>query len=253
MRELITVDERQLPSTPAVVALGPDAPTPSELFAFMADAELRFESLRMRILERVWNAAGESVQTIEVSVRHPGHARVVRRRDQAGLSRDYDIWVSDGSTVRTYDARSRASSARPVRPPVVGVTDPDLPSHGRVRPSRTRLPAKSLAETFIHPRGYCRNVLATGPVSLVGGASIAGREAILLRCEHPRTSHLLTDRPDHWLEVGVDRMTGLILLLVEHVGERITRRAEVAALELDPTLGDETFEIHVSADTRVLY
>jgi hypothetical protein len=254
MRELIPVDERNLPRTPAVVALEADAPTPSELFAFMAEAEFRFESLRMRIRDRTWTAVGESAEILEVALRHPGHARVVRRRDESGLSRDYDVWVCDGALVRTYDARSGSGSARPLRPRVVGATSPHLPSHARVWLPRTELPPKTLAEAFIHPRGLCRNVLATGPVTLLGGARLAGdRESILLRSDHPRTSHVLTDRPDRWLEVGVDRMTGLVLLLVEHVGDQVTRHAEVTDLELDPLLPDEAFTIHISSDTRMLY
>jgi hypothetical protein len=156
--------------------------------------------------------------------------------------------------VRTYDAASRSASVRPVRPVLEGASDPDLPSFSRVWVPRTPLPAKTLAEAFIHPRGLCRNVLATGPVTLLGETVLAGdREATLLRCDHPRTSHLLTDRPDHWLEVGVDKMTGLVMLLVEHVGDRVTRHSEVTDLELDPVLPDETFDIHISSDTRLLY
>lgn len=254
MRELIPVDERSQPRSPAVVALEADAPSPSELFAFMAEAELRFESLRMRIRDRSWTAVGESTEILEVAVRHPGHARVVRRRDESGLSRDYDAWVCDGEVVRTYDGRTGSASVRPLRERVVGATSPDLPSYARIWIPRTELPPKTLADAFIHPRGLCRNVLATGPVALVGAARLAGdREAILMRADHPRTSHVLTDRPDRWLEVGVDRMTGLVLLLVEHVGTLVTRHAEVTDLELDPSLPDETFTIRISSDTRMLY
>jgi hypothetical protein len=254
MRELIPVDEQSLPRTPAILALEDDAPSPSELFAFMSEAELRFESLRMRISDRTWTTGGEATETVEVAMRHPGHARVVRRRDSSGLSRDYDVWVADGEVVRTYDARSRSGSVRPMRQRVVGATDPGLPSFARVWVPRIELPPKTLADSFIHPRGFCRNVLSTGPVTILGGARLAGdREVILLRSDHPRTSHVLTDRPDRWLEVGVDRMTGLIVLLIEHVADRVTRHAEVTDLELDPVLPDEMFTVHLSEDTRMLY
>ena len=106
---------------------------------------------------------------------------------------------------------------------------------------QTALPAETVADTFVHPNGFCRNVLRTGVVYRRGTASLAGgRETILLRCDHPRTSHLLLDRPDHWLEVGVDAQTGMILLLAEHVGDRITRHAEATSVrldEVDPRLG----------------
>lgn len=220
----------------------------------MAEAELRFDSLRMRIVERVWNARGEDVEITEVAIRHPGFARVTRRRETGGVNRDYDVWITDGQVVKTFDARSGNASVRPVAPQVVGATDPGLPDFSRVWVSQTPLPPDTLAETFVHPRGFCRNVLATGLVTIVGSTTLAReREAILLRCDHPRTSHLLTDRPDRWLEVAVDRGTGLILLLADHVRDRLTRHAEVDDLDLDPVLPDETFTVHLSADTRMIY
>ena len=93
----------------------------------------------------------------------------------------------------------------------------------------------------------------TGPVRLVGTAMLEGREAFIVRADHPRTSQVLTDRPDRWIEVGIDRMTGFMLLLVEHVGDQVSHDAQVTALDLDPQLGDEVFEMHVSADVRMLY
>lgn len=254
MHELITVEEQDLPRTPTLVALETDAPTPSQLFRFMAEAELRFESLRMRILDATFGTDGEADEVIEVALRHPGHARIVTRPVEVGLDRQYRLWVTDGAVVKTLDGRAGTGSVRPVRPRPEGLADPDLPSYSRVWMPRTQLPHDSLPEAFIHPRGFCRNVLATGIVSLLGGTTLAGdRASILLRSDHPRTSHLLTDRPDHWLEVGVDRMTGLILLLVEHVGDRATRHAAVTDLELDAVLPDETFTVHYSSDSRLLY
>ncbi|MDQ3447576.1 MAG: hypothetical protein M3432_00155 [Chloroflexota bacterium] len=254
MRDLVPVDPSLPAPRPSVVALGPAAPRPVELFSFMAEAELRFGSLRMRIVERVWNARGEDVEITEVAMRHPGLARVVRRRETDGVNRDYDVWVTDGQVVKTFDARSGNASVRSVASRVLGATDPGLPDFARVWVSRTALPPDTLAETFVHPRGLCRNVLATGLVTIVGSVTLAGeRESILLRCDHPRTSHLLTDRPDRWLEVGVDRGTGLILLLTDHIGDRLTRHAEVDDLELDPILPDETFTVHLSSDVRMIY
>ncbi|MDQ3492446.1 MAG: hypothetical protein M3452_04200 [Chloroflexota bacterium] len=254
MRDLVPVDPSAPPPLPDVVALGPEAPRPAELFAFMAESELRFSSLRMRIVQRLWNARGEDVEIIEVAIRHPGLARVVRRRQTAGVSRDYDVWVTDGQVVKTLDARSGTASVRPVPRRVSGATDPGLPGFSQVRVPRTPLPPDTVAETFVHPRGFCRNVLATGLVTMMGSLTLVrDREAILLRCDHPRTSHLLTDRPDRWLEVGVDRATGLIVLLADHIGERLTRHAEVDDLELDPSLPDETFTVHLSTDIQMIY
>ncbi|MGI8534485.1 MAG: hypothetical protein ACR2LP_06370 [Candidatus Limnocylindrales bacterium] len=254
MRDLVPVDDTLALRVPSVVALEADAPDTSELFAFMAEAELRFETLRMRIVDRTLTARGERLETVEVALRHPGWARVVRRRDDSGLSTDYDVWIADGRVVKTYDARSQTASVRPFTPQVRGATSTDLPSFSRVWVPRTRLPNDSLADTFIHPRGLVRNVLGTGPLTQLGSVTLAGhREALVVRVDHPRTSHLLTDRPDRWLEIAVDRMTGLVLRLREQVGARTTRHAEVTQLELDPVLDDDVFALHISSDVRMLY
>jgi hypothetical protein len=245
----------QLPALrpPEQPALPTTQPELAELFTFMSEAELRFETLRMRIVDRRVTTNGDEVETHDVWLRHPGHAKVVSTRG-APTERDFDVWVADGASVHTYDAKGNTATDRrlPVRP--VGVDDPDLPPWGRVYVPFTTLPAESLADTFVHPHGLCRNVLMTGVVSKRGSAALAGgREAILLRCDHPRTSHVLTDRPDHWLELGVDVQTGLIVLLAEHVGEQMTRHAEAVSISLDERIPDEAFVLHVSADTRRIY
>jgi hypothetical protein len=105
----------------------------------------------------------------------------------------------------------------------------------------------------VHPYHYARNVLATGPMSLVGVSPIADREALIIRSDHPRSTLVLTDRPDRWVEVGVDRQTGFLLLLAEHIGDHVSRHAEVSQLEIDPSIGDEIFSLHLSSDVRMLY
>lgn len=244
----------QLPALrpPEQATLATTEPELAELFAFMAEAELRFESLRMRVVDRRITTHGEEAETYDVWLRHPGHAKVVSNRG-ATIDRDFDVWVSDGETVRTYDAKGNTATVRrpPVRP--VGVTDQELPAFARIYVPVTPLPPETLADTFIHPHGFCNNVLRSGVVLRRGTASLAGRETILLRCNHPRTSHVLTDRPDHWLEVGVDVQTGVILLLAEHVGDRLTRHAQATNLDLDEPIPDEAFRLHLSSDTRMLY
>lgn len=228
-------------------------PTTPELFRFMAEAELRFGSLRMRVADRRFGASGEQVETSEVWLRHPGYAKVIQSRDE-GAGRDFDVWVSDGERVRTYDARNHVATDRPAAARPVGANREDLPGFARIYVPVTPLPPESLAHTFVHPHGFCHNVLSSGVVRELGTAALVnGREALLLRCDHPRTSHVLTDRPDHWLEVGVDRQTGMILLLAEHIGGKITRHGEVVALALDEPLGDEVFTVHVSADASTIY
>ncbi|HUR16586.1 MAG TPA: hypothetical protein VMZ33_04830, partial [Candidatus Limnocylindrales bacterium] len=71
--------------------------------------------------------------------------------------------------------------------------------------------------------------------------------------DHPRTSHVLTDRPDHWLEVGVDFQTGVMLLLAEHIGDRLTRHAQATAIALDEPITDDVFRLHISSDARTIY
>ena len=247
--------EREVRSA-EVVALGPDAPSFSELFLFMRDAELRFGSLRMRIEDRTYGAAGESVEISELWLRHPGRAKVVTRSgvEGDGVSRNFHVWVTDEEHVRTYNAQSNTASVRPVRQRVLGITDPNLPSFARVYTALTDLPMETLVDTFVHPHGFCRNVLTTARLRLLGEMRLVKhREAFLLRAHHPRTTEVLTDRPDHSLDVGVDRMTGVILLLVERVGDHVTRHAEVTDLELDPRIGDEVFGLHLSADVKTLY
>lgn len=245
-RALTTVRAPELPVLPET------QPALEELFSFMAEAELRFESLRMRIVDRQITTHGEEIVVHDVWMRHPGAAKIVSTRGAASEG-DYDVWVSDGETVHTFNALGRTATQRRAPRPPRGLDDPDLPRRSRVYPVQTALEAETVADTFIHPNGFCRNLLATGVVYRRGTASLNGREVILLRCDHPRTSQLLLDRPDHWLEVGVDAMTGLIVLMAEHVGDRITRHAEATNVRLDEPIPDSAFTIHTSSDTRTIY
>ncbi len=252
----IPVTETEVParSSPEIVALDAEAPPVNELFRFMRDAELRFETLRLRFTDTSFGAAGEHREVVEVWMRRPGRAKVLTRREGDGVTRDFHVWVSDGERVMTYDARANVRSVRPVAAAVVGATDPELPSFSRVYVPRTRLPLGSLAETFVHPHGFARNVLTTARLRLLGSTWLVGdRRAFVLRADHPRVSHVYTDRPDHWLELGIDRMTGIILRFIEGVGDRVSRHAEATDLALDETFPDEIFELHVSSDVRLLY
>lgn len=237
----------------AAIALDGEEPPITELFAFMTDAELRFRSLRMRIEERTMTARGESLVIADVLVRHEGWARVTRRRSAEPMSRDHDVWATDGVTVTTYDASAGRASIRPLMRAPVGATATDLPRFARVRPPLTRLPAESLPDTFVHPQGYIRNVALTGVTTSLGSTVQHGRQTFLLRIDHPRSTYVLTDRPDRWVELGVDRQTGIITLLVEHIGDLVTRHAEVVSLEVDPAIPDEAFVVHLPEDVRRIY
>jgi len=241
------------PRLPQVVAPPTDAPSFPELFTFMRDAELRFESLRMRIEDRTWTARGEETVTLEIWLRQPGRAKVLTRFDGDALRANSHIWVGDGTIVRTYDARADATTTRPVRERPEGLTSRDLPAFARVYVPRTMLPMETLADTFVHPHGFCRNVLATGELTLLGTTRLRGRETWLIRCDHPRRTEVLTDRPERSVEVGVDRLSGLIVLLVERIGDAVTRQAKATDLQLDAPIGDEAFVLHVSEGARTLY
>ena len=53
-----------------------------------------------------------------------------------------------------------------------------MPGSARVYEPLTPLPLETLPELFIHPAGYCQNVLATGRTWISGTDVVAGREAI---------------------------------------------------------------------------
>ncbi len=230
-----------------------DAPSIEELFTFAREAELRVQTLRMSIEERVVNARGAQTLTHEVQLRHPGHARVTTRRSAEPMSNDYTVWLSDGETATTYQAAKKLTSTRPLSSRVAGSDDPGLPPFARQYAPLTRLPAGSLAEAFVHPHGLFRNVLVTGPLAVIGTQPVAGREAIVVRARHPRSAVVLVDRPDRSVDVGIARDSGFVVLLIERIGETVTRYAEVTALELDPTLFDSAFELKLPADVRTVY
>jgi hypothetical protein len=253
MSSSLPVVSSRPPSAPALVELGEDAPSLERLFLFARDAELRVRSVRMVIVERSVTARAEEEVRHEVLVRNPGQARITTRRSKDPLSRDYDVWIGDGETVRTYRASDRLASVRAARTGVVGTDRADLPPWAKTRPVVTQLPAGSLADTFIHPHNLFRNVLVTGPLSIVGTSEFGGREAIVVRSRHPRSSEVLVDRPDRWIDVGIDRSSGFVTLLSEHIGEAETRRGEVTLLDLDPDIPDEAFQLHLGSDVRMLY
>jgi outer membrane lipoprotein-sorting protein len=235
----------------AVLSSGlPDVPL---LFTFMRDAEMRFETLRIRIEDTVAASTGELVSVMEATLRHPGHARVTTTDPALGVTGSYEVWVSDGDTVRTYSAAHRLGTERPVRRSVVGLDDPDLPGMSTVYRPVTPLPMETLPDTFVHPGGYSQNVLATGRCWISGSADVAGREAIVLECDHPRTIEIAGDSGDHHLQLSVDRETGVILRLRETIGGAVTRDAIVTSITPDAPLQPGVFEFDFPTGTTMLY
>ena len=237
---------------PAVVSLPVDLPSVAELFEFMRDAELRFETLRMRIEERTFGARGEQVVAMDVAVRHRGHARVTTTEPDRGTAGNFELWISDGETIQTYSGAHRLGTSRPIRNRPRGL-DGDFPGSARLYEPLTPLPLETLPELFVHPAGYCQNVLATGRTWISGTDVIAGREAIVLECDHPRTIELVADRPDFRIQVAVDRAEGIISRLVEMIGGDVTREAVVTALEPDAALPPAIFEFDFPDGTTMLF
>ena len=242
---------------PEVVALPADAlPTVAELFTFMRDAELRFGTLRMRIEERNFGVVGEVLTIVDVALRHPGDARVTTIQPALGTTANHEIWITDGTTVRTYSAPHRLGTERPVRRAVVGVSGPesrDLPWTSRVYAPLTTLPPETLPELFVHPAGYCQNVLSTGVCGIVGLGLVGERETIILECDHPRTIEMSADRPDFRIRIAVDRADGVILRLEESIGGAVTRDARVTAYEPDAPLPPTIFDFTFPPGTAMLF
>lgn len=238
---------------PELAALPADLPTVEELFTFMRDAELRFTTLRMRIEERTGTARGEHVVVQDVTIRHPGEARVLTTEPGHGLAGAYEIWLTDGESVRTYASGRKLGTQRPIRARVRGTHDPDLPGMSRVYDPLTPLPPETLPELFIHPAGYCQNVLATGICTVTGITQLVGREAIELVCRTPRAVELTADRPDFAIRIAVDRGDGVILALEETIAGRVTRDARVTVYEPEAVLQPSAFEFTFPADTTFLY
>lgn len=243
-------DGRRLPS---VVALVPVRPSVQELFEFMRDAELRFVTLRMRMVERSRTTRGEDSARLEVAIRHPGHAKVTTTREGPIGKADYEIWISDGDLVRTYAAAHRLGTQRPIRNHPRGLHDPDIPGTSKVYEPLTALPMETLPDTFVHPAGLCQNVLSTGRVTITGSAEVIGREAVLVECDHPRTTEVTADRPDYHISLAVDRETGVMLRYVESIGGRMTREAEVVDFAPDAPLPPSAFEFVFPTGTTMLY
>ena len=81
----------------------------------------------------------------------------------------------------------------------------------------------------------------------------AGREAIVLECDHPRTVEVAADRPDFAIRVAVDRADGVILRLEESIGGRVTRDAVVTTYDPDVALPPSAFAFTFPAGTTPLY
>jgi outer membrane lipoprotein-sorting protein len=236
-----------------LAALPVELPTVADLFTFMRDAERRFETLKLRIEERTYGARGEQLVSMDVALRHPGHARVVTTEPGTKAAGRHEVWISDGDVVRTYSAAHTLGTSRPIRNRPRGLDPKGYPGRSTVYDPITALPMETLAELFVHPAGYCQNVLATGECWISGTDRVAGREAIVVECDHPRSVEREVDRPDYHVQVAVDRQDGIVTRLVESVGDEVTRVAEATYIEPDAVLPAATFDFDFPEGTTILY
>ena len=247
----VPVSGRRLPE---VAALRAELPEVDALFTFMRDAELRFSTLRMRLEEHAWTARGEEVLVHDVTLRHPGEVKVLTSVPVDGTTDGYEAWVSDGTTVQTYVASRKVGTRRPARSTVRGVSGKnDLPGRSRVYAPLTALPAESLPELFVHPGGYCQNVLATGDCRVVG--YVDGGRA---RGDRPRVRPPADDRDDRGpaglRDPDLGRpLDGVILRLEESIGGQVTRDAIVTSYVPDAPLPPSAFAFTFPPDTTVVY
>jgi outer membrane lipoprotein-sorting protein len=82
---------------------------------------------------------------------------------------------------------------------------------------------------------------------------VAGREAVVLECEHPRAIEVAADRPDFAVRIAVDRLDGTILRLEESIGGQVTRDAAVTSYQPNAALLADTFDFTFPSDTTFIY
>ena len=143
----------------------------------MRDAELRFATLRMRIEERSRTARGDDARprwrscfatraTRKVTTSRAGEGATGRLR---GL----DLRRRARPDVRAR--RTGSGTQRPIRNRPRGL---GRSATSRARPGSTsrspRCRSETLPDTFVHPAGFCQNVLATGRCP-VTGTDVVGR------------------------------------------------------------------------------
>ena len=118
----------------------------------MRDAETRFATLRLRIVERTWTTRGEESTVVDVQIRHPGSAKVVTSLPGPEVGGPYEIWITDGDLIRTYASSHTLGTQRPIRNRPRGLHDPDFPGMATVYEPVTAAPGRDAAGD-VHPPG----------------------------------------------------------------------------------------------------
>jgi hypothetical protein len=239
---------------PRIVALPAGGlPDVATLFTFMRDAELRFRTLRMRIEERTWGAAGEALLIHEVVIRHPDRVRVTVRHADLPMPRDHETWAFASGTITTWSAIHGTRTDRPARRGIEGLGSSTLPASSKVYRPLTPLPIDSIAEVCIHPANYLQNVVSTGVVRVTGQVRVADREAVVVESLHPGTARIAADRSDASIRLAADAALGVISLLEQRLGDRVVRRAEAVSIEQDAEIPDAVFHVSIPSTARRIY
>ena len=233
---------------PIATSLTPGLPTAADLFDFAAGAERRFRTLRLRIEERTVTAAGESLGSVELLIDRP-HARVTTAHPQGG----YEVWLTDGTDVRGFNAVTNTTTRRPHRAAPTGLDDSGLPQNSRVPTNMGPLPGKGWATSFVRPGSFCSSVLAGAVLGAVHETQIAGRVALTIEAAAPRAVALDGDRADFRFRVTFDRLTGVLLGVEEFRGAHLVRSALCTAFEADASIPASAFDLELPPDVVTLY
>ncbi|MCX5978557.1 MAG: hypothetical protein NTW70_03585 [Chloroflexi bacterium] len=229
-------------------SLTPGLPKAAELFDFAGGAERRFRTLRLRIEERTVTAAGEGLGSVELLIDRP-LARVTTVHPQGG----YDVWVTDGANVRSYNAVTKTTTRRPHRAAPTGLDDSGLPQSSRVPTNMGPLPGKGWATSFVRPGSFCSSVLAGAVLGAVHETRLVGRVALTIEAAAPRAVALEGDRADFRFRVTFDRLTGLLLGVEEFRGTHLVRSALCTAFEADASIPTSAFDLELPPDVVTLY
>jgi len=226
-------------AVPVPSRIGADSSV-SDIMRFAETSGGRWRTVRVR--GRAGRNAPDASATFEVVAQRPDRSRI----EQAGVVR-----VRDGATLLKVDSGSGA--ARRVVAPSPADSDQReseqrMAAHRADDPTLSR-PGERIVDTpvndLISPAGLIRRELRLAAVSVAnrGGATVAGRPAVVLEVRFPRE----LAKEDHW-DLYVDTRTGILLgMVIEPLLGEERYEAWVDAIEVDPILDPETFDTTVAA------
>jgi len=241
----VQTSETRLP--PVISALPGGLPSLDELFAFAAEAERRFRTLRLRIEDRSITTRGESHSRTEILVDRP------RVRVTTSTGSAYEVWSTDGATIEQYNAASKTATRRPHRAPPTGLDDAELPATASHPLTLGPLPGKGWASTFLRPAHFCANTLRSGTLGPIHEATFLDRAALIVESAAPRVVDRVGDHATFRYRVTFDRATGILLAVSEIHDERVVREAQVSAITLDAPIPASEFVIEMPEGVTTIY